>query len=165
MPADCWVLTLVPSTCPCCPLVPPGACSLKPRGRRSSLWSPGLLPRALWRDFPGWEVGLLGPHSTVNAPLIIRDTHLRWPAFYPLLCSFTKREPPKWTLFPRDLEEFSQGQECHLLPQPWCFKRVKWEHFVILGFMLLPSSPFHHTAQGSEIWIIFNLPFLLLLFW
>ena len=108
----CWVLTLVPSTCPCCSLVPPGASwHLKGGGHQHLSGIPSSPSRGPRRDFPGWDVGLSGHHSTTSGPLIIQDTHLTWPTLQPFLCSSTRRETLNWILFPRALEEFSQELE------------------------------------------------------
>lgn len=69
----CRVLTLVPSTCPCCSLVSPGASCLTPQGRWSpaSLWNPLLSIKGPEERFPR-----LG-HGPIRASL-----NYEWPLNY-----------------------------------------------------------------------------------
>lgn len=105
-------------------------------------------------------------HSTVNAPLIIRGTHLRWPAFYPLLCSFTKREPPKWTHLPRGTWKNSpKGRNAISYLSLDVLK--EWNESILWFWAscFYPIPHFITLLSALKFGLFFNLPFLLLLFW
>lgn len=150
-PRQCWMQVAL--RLPLLPLGASRASSLKPRGRQSpaSLWNPGAPIKGPVERLLGLGEGPI--RASLNWEYSVNYSRCspkmaRFPSFS---CTHPQRENLGGGPSLKNLE----GQEWGQLPQPWGFRRVEWERFVILGFMLLPYSPFHHTPQCSEIWIIF----------
>lgn len=127
------------------------ASNLKPWGRWSlaSLRDPGPPTKNPGERFPWLEGGLRGPrsmHVILNYSWLLPKAacfHIARFCIQPL-SAHPQWEPQKQTLFLRDLEEFSQGQEYCFLPQPWAFK----SEMSILSFR---DSCFHPIPHSSHI--------------